>query len=685
MSTPDQLISQLNEQVEANLHNEQFSVDQLAESVGMSRSTLHRKLHELTGQSISQFIREYRLERSLDLLQNENLTASEVAHRVGFGSATYFSKSFHEFFGFTPGDAKDGKIPERKHSTSANKRKTPLLGIGVLIIVVITAGYFAFSDSTSKPVQELEKSIAILPFRNDSHDSSNVYIVNGLMESILNNLGSIEDLRVISRTSVEQYRKELNNKPLTEIGKELNVSYIVEGSGQKYGDEMLLSIQLIEVPTDRHIWSKQYKRKADNIIDLQIEVAKNIATEIKALITEDENERIEKLPTTNEKAFEFYLKGNEILFPYERWRSGYDTVELKKARAYFRKAIALDNTFVQAHAKLSQACLHLNWSTNDRYKYEMNTSAETAMFLDPNLPESIIAKLGSFYYQGRKDWSLDNDSAFIELRFLLAEKAAKLDPGNIMALRVARNSLGTRLNADKALEYSLRCAQLDIERDSSEIQLDFGYLPTDLRLNGFFEEAQAYINKATELGLEMTPDQIFLTLDWKHDYEAGKSIFKNFLHQHPDQRNRNILGLIFFMQRQYDSAYYHFKSEKDERYSYRLGFVCEKLGYFDEAKKNFEAVETRLSNSTSRRPLQLFWNAEIYAAMGETEKALKCLETYASQDYLHYVTIRFMKDSPIFDELREHSEFQRLLKQIETKFWETHDEIEKSLLEKGLL
>ena len=104
-----------------------------------------------------------------------------------------------------------------------------------------------------------KKSIAVLPFINDSNDSTNVYIINGLMESTLNNLQKIKELRVISRTSVEKYRN--NPKTIPEIARELNVHYLIEGSGQKIGDQILLNIQLIEAPSDKHLWSEQYNRR----------------------------------------------------------------------------------------------------------------------------------------------------------------------------------------------------------------------------------------------------------------------------------------------------------------------------------------------------------------------------------------------------------------------------------------
>ena len=126
---------------------------------------------------------------------------------------------------------------------------------------------------------KLEKSVAILPFKNDSKDEENTYFINGLMEEILNNLQKIKDIRVISRTSVEQYRNQ--TKPIPEIAKELGVNYIVEGSGQKYGNSFRLRTQLILAAKETHLWGESFQQKiteVEDIFNIQIKIAESIAS-----------------------------------------------------------------------------------------------------------------------------------------------------------------------------------------------------------------------------------------------------------------------------------------------------------------------------------------------------------------------------------------------------------------------
>ncbi len=170
----------------------------------------------------------------------------------------------------------------------------PLL-ITILALVLIMLGYFIFpklfksSKSVEKSITVIpfkEKSIAVLPFKNDSTNDSSAYFINGIMEEILSGLSKIEDMKVLSRTSAEPFRN--TTKSITEIAKDLNVVYILEGSGQIYGNNIQLRVQLIDAKNDKHLWSKSYEKEilnADDIIAVQTQIAQAITTEIKALIT----------------------------------------------------------------------------------------------------------------------------------------------------------------------------------------------------------------------------------------------------------------------------------------------------------------------------------------------------------------------------------------------------------------
>ena len=220
-----------------NISDDKFGVSELAREIGMSRSNLLRKVKTLTKTSVSQFIRQVRLKQAMEMLRQTSFTVSEVSYKTGFGSTSYFIKCFHDYYGYPPGEV--GKRVENNDDyvpsgLSGKKKIIVFLGLTLGIIIILTVLYIIFKPGSSRN-RELEKSIAILPFRNESSDSSNVYLINGLMESILTDLQQIKDLRVVSRTSVEKYRN--THKLVSDIAKELNVNYFVEGSGQKISDK----------------------------------------------------------------------------------------------------------------------------------------------------------------------------------------------------------------------------------------------------------------------------------------------------------------------------------------------------------------------------------------------------------------------------------------------------------------
>ena len=360
-----------------NLSNEQFGVSELADAMNMSRSNLLRKIKKQTEHSASQFIRQVRLQKGMGLLQETSLTVSEISYQVGFGSTSYFIKCFREQYGYPPGEVGKGSLEEdmEQEDVSPNFFKQYQWQILTAVsLIVIVSSLFLFSKKDAESVVELEKTIAVLTFKNESSDSTNLYFVNGLMESALGNLQKIEDLRVISRTSVEKYRN--TEKGIAEIAEELNVNYLVEGSGQRVGNQVLLSIQLIEASSDRPIWGEQYSREVGDIFALQNEVAQKIAAAIEAVVTPAELEQIEKRPTENLVAYDYYLQA--LGQYYAETKEGWE-----KAIPLFEKAIENDPQFALAFAYISISYYQLDKVQNQKqYMQQINSYADKALLYD---------------------------------------------------------------------------------------------------------------------------------------------------------------------------------------------------------------------------------------------------------------------------------------------------------------
>ena len=276
--------------------------------------------------------------------------------------------------------------------------------------------------SSNKPVDtsKLEKSVAILPFKNDSTDEENTYFINGLMEEILNNLQKIKDLRVISRTSVEQYRNQ--TKPIPEIAKELGVNYIVEGSGQKYGNVFRLRTQLIMAAKESHLWGESFQNKINDVEDIftiQSQIAETIAIELKAVITPEEKVLIEKIPTKELEAYDAYLKGKFY------WRS-LTMNDLDTSMKYFELAKEIDPNYALAYAGICDVWVgrqQAGYSSPEEAGPKAVEAAMKALELDSSRAE-VHYTLALISTWGMWDWEA-GEAAF--------KKALEINPNHAEA------------------------------------------------------------------------------------------------------------------------------------------------------------------------------------------------------------------------------------------------------------
>jgi len=284
-------------------------------------------------------------------------------------------------------------------------------GIVVPGITIAEEGNDEFADTGKQTIDvtKLEKSVAILPFKNDSKDKENTYFINGLMEEVLNNLQKIKDLRVISRTSVEQYRNQ--TKPIPEIAKELGVNYIVEGSGQKYGNAFRLRTQLIMAAKETHLWGESYQKKINDIEDIfsvQTQIAESIAKELRAVITPQEKTLIEKVPTKAVEAYDAYLKGQFY------WRK-LTKNDLETALQYFELAKEKDQEYALAYAGISDvwiALQQMGYVSPDEAGPKAMEAIMKALELDSTLAQ-VHYSLALVRYASEWDWE-SGESEFLK-------------------------------------------------------------------------------------------------------------------------------------------------------------------------------------------------------------------------------------------------------------------------------
>src|SRR6476661_8066736 len=283
------------------------------------------------------------------------------------------------------------------------KQRNPLILGSLIALVAIGLGFLLLRDRLLRRPMEMQtmdaKGIAVLPFENFSDDKENAFFADGIQDDILTSLARIKDLRVISRTSVMGYRGAAVHS-LREIGQALGIANILEGSARREGNRVVVTVQLIDALTDRHLWANRYDRTLADSLGLQGELAGEIGEALRVSLSPDEKARVETKPAENSEAYVFYLRANQIA-------RNPDTLleELKKAEQFYGQAITLDPDFALAHARLAstRAEIYHYDEPLDSWKSKAFAEAELALRLQPNLAEAHLA-LGQCAYWLDQDY-----------------------------------------------------------------------------------------------------------------------------------------------------------------------------------------------------------------------------------------------------------------------------------------
>ena len=373
------------------------------------------------------------------------------------------------------------------------------------------------------PLPKIE-SIAVLPLANLSGDPAQEYFADGMTEELITNLGKISALRVISRTSVMRYKK--TEKPLPQIAKELNVDAVIEGSVLRAGNRVRITAQLIQASTDRHLWAETYDRDLRDILALQSEVARAIASEIKVKLTPQEQTRLASARPVNPEVYELWLKGRRHLLT-----AGMHM----KALEYFQQAIDLDPAYAPAHAGISvaysNAALFYALAPHEALP-KAKAAAKRALELDESLAEAHVA-LAQLMENPDWDWS------GAEREF---KRALELNPNSVDAHFGYSWFLTNMLRFEEAIAESRRAVELDplspgvtgqlgwtlyyagrydesikSHRKSLEMEPGFAYAHLMLSWNYVAKHAPAEAAAACRRAVELAPDDQFVLASCGHD------------------------------------------------------------------------------------------------------------------------------------------------------------------------
>jgi len=618
----DQLfIRKLTDLVLANLTRDDFDMEQLVKAAGMSRSSLHRKLKTIRNQNVTQFVREIRLCKAMEMLQQETATASEIAYMVGFSSPAYFTKCFHEFFGYSPGEVRKRGIDIGSGKASRKRAKPVWFALSVVILLILLL-LFVFKRRVF-PFQGRDKSIVVLPFKNLSNDLGSQYFADGIMEDILNNLYYIGDLRVVSRTTAEHFRG--SNLGSGDIARELKVRNVLEGSIRREGNKIRVSVQLIDAGRDEHLWSQNYDRDMTDLLGLQGEIALKIADRLNAIISDKEAARLKDIPTQDPAAYEHYLKARFLQHKANSdQRYDISSEGLMSSLQYYEKAIAADSNFAEAYAGLANAWFNLSaWGWYKPY-YDGIQKAKhycsQALEKDSNCAEAHAVKGVYLAYPDRRF-----EDAAQELRL-----AIQLDPNYSTARQWYAQVLMITGPISKAREQINRSLELE------------PYFWVVQNLNSWIY----YFEKKHDKGLE--------ACTYARDLNPNSS--------------DNIWLFILLYSRMGEAKKAAMELQK------LLGFFPNGGEYVDELTKacdtgGVNGIFRWLAEVNKSKPLpveglngQTFYISWWYAIAGDREQSIAWLERTLNEKFIPYHYFNLLGNHPDFDFIRSDPRFIEVMK-----------------------
>ncbi len=634
LSMDQVLINKLNDVLEVNLENELFGVKELAEEIGLSRAQLHRKLHALTGKSTSQFIREFRLEKAMKMLQDNVATASEIAYRVGFNSPTYFNTCFREYYGYTPGEVKylnpltdvDSKNIQIVKQADYNQdlstislvkkisfRQRIILFFSLGLLLIIAFSYYFYFNSknyfnTKTTKSEVnEKSIAVLPLHNLTGQEDNDYFVDGMHDALIGELGKVSSLRVISRTSTLRYRN--SDMLLKDISNELGVNTIVEGSIIRAGDSLRILIQLIDVfPEERHLFVNEYYDGMQNVLEVQSSAVKDIAKEINIKLSKNEEQRLAKPRTVDPETYKAYLRG--MYYLNQGTQASFET-----GINYLKEAIDRDpgDPFAYAGLALGYSIIGHGQLNSEEAFLRAMSAANKAIKLDPNVDEAYTA-LSILYLYNVWDWPKTKE-AF--------ENAIANNPNNEIAHAHFAWYHILFDDMDKSIYHAKKAAMIEPFSASYAAWLGLLYYH-----NQEYDKAEYWAKKALIL---------------KEDVPYGNL----------------TLGWVSLQRKQYKQAIEFHKKlpEKGVYWKTLLGYAYVKAGQRDKALALWNELEEYSKNNF----VNSCYKGMMAAYLGFTDKAFELLNDACENK--HY-PITYINFSPCTENLRNDPRYDKLLQKM---------------------
>ena len=554
-------------------------------------------------------------------------------------------------------------VLKAEDSISFNARKLRFTSLAIIIVLVLA--YFLYSrqgGDETQPIQPevINKSIAVIPFDNESSDEENEYFINGMTEDIRNNLSKIPDLRVISKTSTEKYRGTALLS--TEIGQELGVTYILEGTAQKIGSRVKIHAQLIKTETDDHIWSKTYVRDITEVFQVQSEIAEKVAGELEITLTLEDQQLINTTPTKNLTAYDFYLQANELGSNLSINRNIKD---LESADSLYKRAENEDPLFVWPLVGRALLYVSANQTVELGEIYPMDSALvllNKALTIDPSYAKAYGVRVWYFNRIG------ETSKAFFD-----QQKVYQLTPNN------PRNTYTLGVESFSAQNYivGLQLAHRGLRLLGNEViiwdlhSMGFMYLELyDLEEAIYYWDQMGSIKKDASFDL-MTRAHLY---DYLEQWEVSHDLIKKHDSLYPEHERRVVLealGMHFAKKKEFEQALYYFKEANQLPYNgtgwdegllesnlyqgialYETGQVIEGLEMLNDCLSGYSA-NVGHTNAFDQEVII----AGIHAFLGNKEQAYNWLR---KSDWKSF-GLFYVQQDVIFSNINQEKEFQDLV------------------------
>ena len=568
-----------------------------------------------------------------------------------------------------------------------------LIGIGILLLR---------REKPATPVKE-QKMLVVLPFENLGLPEDE-YFADGITEEITSRLASLQELGVISRSSANRYRK--TEKTIREIGEELGVGYVLEGSvrwdrSPEGRGRVRITPQLIRVSDDTHLWSDRYDREIEDIFAVQSDIAEQVIRQLDITLLEPERQALKARPTDNLEAYQAYVRGIDYL-----WKPDETEEQFRLAIQMFERSIELDPNFALAFVGLSEALSYLSFLGYDLTEENISkakAAADRVLELQPELSEGHKA-LGSYYYHCHHDY----DRALEE--FAIAEEGLPNDIRIQSYIGFIRRRQG---NLEEAISYLKKAFELDPQ--AANLPYELGLTYSMLRR---YQEAERYYDRS----ISLSPDQMVAYMNKAKNYQLQGSLEKAraTLEEMPKKtdpvsiQDWNISwAWQEIYERNYQAALELLSSDLVGRYvgekAYTAGFVYRFINKSEPARGSFDAARVLLEKAAKERPDDrwahsdlgiayaglgrkeeairegklgvelcpiskdaffgpghVYWLARIYVMVGEYEEALDQIEFLLSIP-TYWLSAPLLRLNPMWDPLRKHPRFKQLLEKYSEK------------------